>query len=61
MTRIYLLTAFLALAVSGLFAQKQQQQSFEAYITAADQAAQRDNHYLAYRFYSLAERLDQLP
>jgi tetratricopeptide (TPR) repeat protein len=54
MTRIYLLTAFLALAVSGLFAQKQQQQSFEAYITAADQAAQRDNHYLAYRFYSLA-------
>jgi tetratricopeptide (TPR) repeat protein len=51
MTRIYILTAFLALAVSGLFAQNQ---SFEGYIAAADKAAQRDDHYNAYRLYAIA-------
>ncbi|TXF88148.1 hypothetical protein FUA23_16030 [Neolewinella aurantiaca] len=51
MTRIYLLTAFFALAVSGLFAQNQ---SFEGYLSAADKAAQRDDHYNAYRLYAIA-------
>lgn len=51
MTRIYLIIAFLALAVSGLLAQNQ---SFEGYIAAADKAAQRDDHYNAYRLYAIA-------
>jgi len=51
MTRIYLLIALFALALPELSAQNQ---SFEGYIAAADKAAQRDDHYNAYRLYAIA-------
>lgn len=51
MTRIYILLALFALALPELSAQNQ---SFEGYIAAADQAAQRDDHYNAYRLYAIA-------
>ena len=55
MTRIYLLIALFVLALPELSAQNQ---SFEGYIAAADQAAQRDDHYNAYRLYAIAAEDD---
>ncbi len=53
MTRIYIIITLFVLALPQLFAQNQNQ-SFEGYIAAADQAAQRDDHYNAYRLYAIA-------
>jgi len=56
MTRIYLLFfAFLLLASSEIQAQDR---SFTGYIAAADQASARDDHYNAYRLYSIAAEDD---
>ena len=55
MTRFYLLFTLCALTTTGVFAQTQ---SFEGYIEAADKAAERDDHYNAYRLYAIAAEDD---
>jgi len=56
MTRYYLLfCVFLMLASTGVDAQER---SFAGYIKAADQASARDDHYNAYRLYSIAAEDD---